>query len=211
MKIEDLFKQYAKRKQGIRARLREFRSILDAGEEDVFAELCFCICTPQSNAVLADRAISRLKKSGRLYDGTFDEMRPGMSGVRFPNNKTRFLLEARQLFIEDGKIGIKKHINARDVFSTRQWFYEHVKGLGLKESSHFLRNIGLGSSLAILDVHILRRMVAFNVIKEVPKTLSVKTYFDLEKKLAHFCSSIGIPMDELDLLFWSDATGFIFK
>jgi N-glycosylase/DNA lyase len=87
----------------------------------------------------------------------------------------------------------------------------NVKGIGYKEASHFLRNIGFGQHLAILDVHILRNMVRYGVIESVPKNISRSVYLELENKLKGFAKKIGIPMDELDLLFWSSETGEIFK
>ncbi|MEM3584736.1 MAG: hypothetical protein QW193_05630, partial [Nitrososphaerales archaeon] len=80
-----------------------------------------------------------------------------------------------------------------------------------KEASHFLRNIGLGKDFAILDRHILKNLKEFNVIKDIPKSISKKVYLDIENKMREFSKQINIPMDELDLLFWSKETSFIFK
>jgi len=87
---------------------------------------------------------------------------------------------------------------------------KNVKGLGLKESSHFLRNIGY-RGLAILDRHILKNLHKSNVINELPKTLTPKVYFEIEKKFKDFSREVSIDMDELDLLFWSMETGEVFK
>jgi N-glycosylase/DNA lyase len=87
---------------------------------------------------------------------------------------------------------------------------KNVKGLGWKEASHFLRNIG-HRNLAILDRHILRNLKRHGVIKSLPKTLTPKRYLVIEQKFMEFSSTIGITMDELDLLFWSRETGEILK
>ena len=87
---------------------------------------------------------------------------------------------------------------------------DNVKGLGLKEASHFLRNIG-HRNLAILDRHILRNMLRFGAVKNLPNNLSRKNYLALEAKFMAFARKAGTPMDELDLLFWSMQTGEIFK
>jgi len=112
---------------------------------------------------------------------------------------------------EGEKLKIKEKIDPADTLNTREWLVRNVKGIGYKEASHFLRNIGLGKDLAILDVHILRNLKRYGVIKDPPKTLTRKNYLDVEEKMKEFSRDIGIPMDELDLLFWSRETGVIFK
>ncbi len=209
--MKELIRDYNKRKKIIRGRLKDFKEVWKRPDKKIFEELCFCICTPQSKAVNCDKAITSLAKSGMLFEGNINEIRAGLKAVRFPNNKSRFILEARKLFTEGGSIKIKNKINEKDIPATRYWFVRNVKGLGPKEASHFLRNIGLGKDIAILDVHILRNMVKYKVIKEHPKTLTEKKYILLEKKLKVFAEKINIPMDGLDLLFWSRETGSILK
>ena len=134
-----------------------------------------------------------------------------MAGVRFPNNKSKYLYEARRQFSSNGRYLIKEKIDLKNIIGSRNWFAKNVKGIGFKEASHFLRNIGFGSDLAILDVHILKNMIKYGIIKTRPKTLTRLKYLELENKLRKFSQEIKIPMDELDLLFWSSETGEIFK
>ena len=82
--------------------------------------------------------------------------------------------------------------------------------MGWKEASHFLRNIG-HRNLAILDRHILRNLVRAGVLHRLPKTLTAKRYLLIEEKFKDFAERMDIPMDELDLLFWSMETGEILK
>jgi len=209
MKI--LQKEYAKKKKDIRFRLDEFKKVWKNPDKKIFSELCFCICTPQSRAVVCDRAIKGLLKNGNLFNGSYDEIRQGLSGVRFPNNKTGYILEARDLLSSSGKIVIKERIDTKDIIETRDWIVKNIKGIGYKEASHFLRNIGFGEDLAILDVHIIKNMIRYKLVKEKPKTITKKKYFELEEKLRKFSKKINIPLGELDLLFWSSETGEIFK
>jgi thermostable 8-oxoguanine DNA glycosylase len=51
----------------------------------------------------------------------------------------------------------------------------------------------------------------YGVIEEIPEVLTKKNYLEIEKKMKEFAKLIRIPLDELDLLFWSEETGFIFK
>jgi len=209
--IKELISEYGKRKSLIKKRLDEFKRLHKAKDEDIFQELCFCILTPQSKATVCDKAIRSLKSSGLLLKGSMRAVRNKLRGVRFPNNKAAYLIRARKSFQNGRKIDVKNRIDTNDTFSTREWLVENIKGLGYKEASHFLRNIGLGKGMAILDTHILKNLKRYGVINDIPKTLTKKAYIDIENRMTAFSEKAGIPMDEMDLLFWSKETGFIFK
>lgn len=206
-----LVSEYKKKKKDIKKRLKEFEKVWLRPDRKIFSELCFCICTPQSKAVYCDKAVSGLEKSGVLFKGNASRIKSGLKAVRFPNNKAGYIVESRKLFTEGNKLRIKKRIDARDIIWTRHWLVRNVKGLGYKEASHFLRNIGFGRELAILDVHILKNLIKCGIIKEVPKSISETVYLNLEEKVRKFSRKVKIPMAELDLLFWSSETGEIFK
>jgi N-glycosylase/DNA lyase len=98
------------------------------------------------------------------------------------------------------------------MIAVRDWLVENIKGYGYKEASHFLRNIGLGRDIAILDRHILKNLKRYGVISKIPDSVgSRKVYLDIEERMRRFSKRSGIPMDALDLVFWSMQTGFIFK
>jgi len=206
-----LFSEYIKKKKRIKDRLKDFRKVWTGTEKRIFSELCFCICTPQSKAVVCDRAVMFLEKKGLLLKGALRDVRNELKGVRFPNNKAKYIVEARELFVKGNRVNIKTEIDPEDIIKTREWFVSNVRGIGFKEASHFLRNIGFGKDLAIFDVHILRNMVRLGLIDEEPKSLTGKRYMFLENRLRVFSKEIKIPMDELDLLFWSNETGKVFK
>ena len=205
---QDLTSEYNKKRHKIRKRLREFASVWKRSDKRIFSELCFCICTPQSKAIYCDRAIRSLERSGLLLKGPRSLIMSHLKGVRFPNNKATYLIAARKLFRNGG---IKSKIHVDNILKTREWFVRNIKGLGYKEASHFLRNIGLGRSMAILDVHILRNLKELKIIKKIPSSVSRKAYLDIEGRMKEFSERIDIPLEELDLLFWSNQTGFIFK
>ncbi len=207
--LKDLYRE---REAEIKKRLEEFDDLWRFGsEEDIFTELAFCIFTPQSKAKLCDRSVKALQEKGLLLSGTFDEVRAELKGVRFPNNKTRYLLHARDRLKESGKIRMKGFLDPDEITATRKWLVDNIKGLGYKEASHFLRNIGLGRKLAILDVHIMRNMYQIGLIDERTKVTTKKAYFEVEKVLNDLCIKIGIPLAHMDLLLWSKETGEIFK
>jgi len=209
--MKKLLEHYKKNKRSIKNRLKDFENSYKKDDKHIFSELCFCLLTPQAEAVECDKAIEELKKTGLLFDGHPKAISPYLKAARFLNKKAEFIVNARGLFKKNGCFRIKDYIDEKDILKTRAWLAENIKGIGYKEASHFLRNVGFGRDLAILDVHILKNLKAYGVIEEIPKTLTKKEYLRIENKLRDFCKKINIPMDELDLLFWSKETGFVFK
>ena len=209
---DELHKLYQERRDAIRARLSEFKQVLQRSEEDIFAELCFCLLTPQSSAKTCWDAVTRLRERSLLLKGSQQDIEPVLNSVRFNDTKARYIVEARALFSKDRALLIKPQITSfYNPYELREWLVENVKGLGYKEASHFLRNIGLGEEFAILDRHILRNLAQLKVIPEVPDTLTKKRYLEIEERVRRFSKEIGIPMADLDLLLWSKETGWIFK
>lgn len=211
-KVRSLQVLYQERRDAIQKRLSEFREVLKWSDEDVFGELAFCLLTPQSSAKVCWEAVTKLKQQTLLLKGTPADLQPALAQVRFGDSKARYIVEARDMFTKDGRIQIKPHIQRfYNPFELREWLVDNVKGLGYKEASHFLRNIGLGENFAILDRHILRNLAGLGVIPEIPVSITKKRYLEIEEKLRRFAVEIGIPMADLDLLLWSKETGWIFK
>ena len=208
---QDLLTFYQHKKTEIEKRLQEFKQVWEKNDREVFAELCFCLLTPQSKAEACDQIIRALTENRLLFEGNEEELKPYLKKTRFYKTKSKYLLEARRLFRENGTFHVKEKLNAKDIGTTREWLVETVKGLGYKEASHFLRNIGLGEDLAILDIHILRSLKKRSVLRTVPKSLTRKKYLAIEEKMKRFSRRIGVPLSHLDLLLWSLETNRIFK
>jgi N-glycosylase/DNA lyase len=209
--IEKLKESYELKKDMIKNRLKEFEVMIERPDEDIFAELSFCLCTPQSKAKLCDLAVKSMQKNNILYRGDSKDLKPFLNTVRFGNTKAERIVKARDLFTKDGKLEIKDKVfsfNSPD--ELREWLVENVNGLGMKEASHFLRNIGLGTGFAILDRHVLKNLRSFGVVGEV-KSMTKKRYLKIENEMQEFSKKVGIPMEDLDLLFWSKGTGEVFK
>lgn len=210
MDIQALKSSYESKKDIIKSRLKELQDIKTLSEERVFKELTFCLCVAQSKAVFCWEAVNDMEKHGCLLTGDDKELLKHMKSVRFAEGKSKNILLAREKFTEEGRIQIKKHLTGEPK-QIREWIVENVRGLGYKGATHFLRNVGIHQHLAILDVHILNKLLEFGVIDEIPKTLTPKKYMEIEKKMEEFSKRVGITMDELDLLFWSERTGYVFK
>jgi N-glycosylase/DNA lyase len=176
--------------------------------------------TPQSKARAADKAIRAMRwakaQNGRrnlLENGQAHEIADALarSGVRFHNHKAQYICEARDRFSGAGSLLCHVPKSEKEEVEKRNWLAENVKGLGYKEASHFLRNIGHGNRVAILDRHILRNMKGLRVISRIPANLGKGNYIALERKLALFSEKMRIPLSHMDFVFWSEETGEIFK
>ena len=197
---------YLEKQEAIRTRLEEFSQI---PESDYFYELIFCILTPQSSARNAEQVIAKLRSLG-FYETGFDPtdiLRHSTHYIRFHNTKAKRLLVIREKYSE---IALSINENKTDIPKLREITRAAVPGFGLKESSHFLRNIGF-RGYGILDRHIFKHLIRLKVIGRVPTSLTEKRYYSIEKKWKKYAASVGISIDELDLLFWSMETGEILK
>ena len=203
--VDELRKLHAGRQEVIRRRLEEFSRVPPS---EYFYELVYCLLTPQSSAFNCDRVVQFLRGCD-FHRADIDPeplLRQGHLYVRFHRTKARRLVELKNRFPQV----LAALTNGHDTRTLLEWLVANVNGLGYKESTHFLRNIG-HRGLAILDRHILNNLRRFGVIRRIPSTLSRERYEEIEKKFMKFAEVVGIPMDELDLLFWSMETGEVFR
>ena len=211
--LNDIREIYRKIKPVIEKRIEEFREIWEkGGEEDIFEELAFCLLTPQSKARICWTAVERMKKNDVLLRGRYEEILENLQGVRFKYTKAQNIILAREFFMQEGKLSIRDKLKEfSNPWEMREYLVKNIRGIGYKEASHFLRNIGIGETLAILDRHVMRNLRKLGVIKEIPRNLTRKKYLEIEEKMHAFCEEIGIPLAHFDLLLWYLETGFVFK
>lgn len=204
--LDKLIRDYAERRRAIGRRLDEFSRV---PPPEYFYELAYCVLTPQSSAAHAELAISSLR-SANFESRDLDPeplLRRPEQYIRFHRTKAKHLILLKRQYGSITAVLAER----RTAFELREWLVKNVRGLGYKEATHFLRNIGKNDCLAILDRHILRSLKRLGVIRSIPNSLSRKRYFDIERRFAEFADNVGIPLDELDLLFWSTETGEIRK
>lgn len=199
MKKEDLISSYKQHKPEIQARLKEFSQ-----NPRQLEELFFCLLTPQSKAEKCWEAVQELEKCTLNEKSVSDCLK---TKTRFHNNKTKYIIEASNKW----KL-INNIINSNNnPIEKRNLLVNEVRGLGMKETSHFLRNIGKSNNeLAILDRHILRNLINLKIIDKEYK-LDKSNYLKIEEKMKQFSKQVKIPLDELDLLFFKIESGRIFK
>jgi N-glycosylase/DNA lyase len=193
--------------------LNDFKKVWEDGKpERIFEELCYCLLTPQSSAKQAMKTITLLKEHDLLDTGASTKKEKYLKNVRFYRTKAKRLEEAQEKFQKEKikNILIENGLPNNPI-KCRNFLLKEVNGYGMKEASHFLRNIGFFEDIAILDRHILKNLAKCKVITEVPKSLNVKKYLEIEEKMRKFCKKNKINFAELDLIFWSNETGEVLK
>lgn len=211
--FRDLKQSYKKKRSDIRARLDDFRKIIaHADDNQLFEELAFCICTAGASAKMGLRSLEAMRDS--LPNGSLNRLQRELDGVhRYPNARPRYIIHTREYLKNEHNFKIKELIlSFEDPLERRDFFAKNknIKGIGYKEASHFLRNIGF-SGYAILDKHILNTLCERGIINDPKPPATRDKYLEIEDKLKVFADNIGIHIDELDLLLWSDKTGEILK
>jgi len=193
-------------KNKVEERLQEFADVKSKSTRRWFSELCFCILTANSKARTAIAIQGKLGAKGFCTASAADVRQCIIDNKhRFHNNKTKYIVEARK------HIDIKKKLMKFETEKEmREWIVENVKGIGYKEASHFLRNIGF-NNLAILDRHILNLMVENGMMDKKPASLNRKTYIEAEGTLLKFANSLKMSQAELDLYMWYLKGGDVLK
>ncbi|MGV8085916.1 MAG: N-glycosylase/DNA lyase [Candidatus Bilamarchaeum sp.] len=186
-------------------RVTEFRNVGASTDVDIFKELCFCLLT----ANYTSHGGIRIQKE--INDGFIhlsqEELATKLKslGHRFPNTRAKYIFQARSLH-QSIKSVLSSFSDQREL---RSHLAETILGIGYKEASHFLRNIGY-LDVAILDFHIIDVLVEHKVIRK-PKNLSKKNYLLIEKKLDKLAKATGLTQGELDFYMWYLETGKILK
>jgi N-glycosylase/DNA lyase len=211
--VEEIRALYRTKEREILRRLEEFKGIWERGtDEEIFTELIYCIITPMARGKMCCAAVDTMVRTGVLFTGTRDQIKARLIGARFINKKSAYIVEARERFLHNDSAPLRSILRTiDDDQAARDWLVEQVKGIGYKEASHFLRNIGFTQDLAILDRHILRNLCSLGAIEEIPDSLSKRRYLAMEKRMTRFSDAVQIPMGHLDLLLWYKGTGEILK
>lgn len=189
----------------ISERIKEFSEVRKMGFEKIFEELCFCILTANCAANSCIKVQNRINTGFLKYSEERLRTKFKECGYRFPNIRAKYIVEARKHILD-----INKKVNSSmDELMIREWLAKTIKGLGYKEASHFLRNIGF-KNLAIIDFHIINLLEKFGIIQK-PKTLTKREYIEIEQVLKKIGERVNLDLDELDLYLWYMETEEVLK
>ena len=211
--IEKIKETHTERAADIRERLAEFDDIWQNGSDlKLWEEMVFCFFTGGCSARMGLNSIEAVRHL--LMSGDQEELANTLVGKhRYPNARAGYIVASRDFLQEHCGMRLREKLNSfTDDLERRDWLVKEkrIKGLGYKEASHYLRNIGF-KGYAILDKHVLRSMAELGIIED-PKPPNTRTkYLTYENLLKQFADQIQIDFDEIDLVLWSMKTGEILK
>ncbi len=193
-------------------------------EDDLWRELIACILGSRVRFEIAHSAVQRIKKMRLLSQSRrsshFDQYEQDIMGALSGESHTQdgvgpqsrypfFRIRANQIRRAAERlygecVSIREFLDdARDVREARRRLASEVAGLGPKQASLFLRNIGYAAHVAVLDVHVLTYMSWVGLIDTPVKSVStVRKYESLEDVFIEHSCSFGYTPDRFDLAVW---------
>lgn len=211
--IEKIKTAYSERRDEIRARIREFEIIWESEtDERLWEEMVFCFFTGGCSAKMGLSSVEAVRPL--LMSGNHAELAAALRGKhRYPNARAGYIVASREFLQKHCEMRLRDKLNSfDDHLARRDWLVKEkgIKGLGYKEASHFLRNIGF-KGYAILDKHVLRSMAELGIIDDPQPPGNRLKYLTIENRLKNLANLTNIDFDELDLVLWSLKTGEILK
>ena len=192
-------------------------------ENELWNELCLCILSSNVQYELATSAVKHLCESDMLNtewltgdssaksilqlelskpiylpkkkDGTLRK-------YRFPRVRSRDIVGASNVLYSSGNDVRSLLSNTESPVHIRNYLAGTIPGLGLKESSHFLRNIGYASSLAIIDVHIVSFLQCLGLFPFERQLVTGKMYLELERIMQKISRIYDLNLSILDNAIW---------
>lgn len=197
------------------------RSTRCLSEYDMRRELIGCILGSQVRYEMAVAAIENLEYAGLLDDAYwFDCKDAGFESrvldvllgrgnnrshrgrYRFPKVRAKQLAQARNALARVPLASRLADSNAPT--HLRKSLIADISGLGPKQASMFLRNIGKSYDLAILDTHVLRFMDMQGLLPLAEARIgTVKGYEEAERIVIDYAYTLGYPAGYLDWAIWA--------
>lgn len=187
----------------IKEKINQFRPSFSARK--IFQELCFCTLVANNNLERTLEIWKRVKKDLIRAPQSKLKLKLKKFGYRFYNKRSGYIIFNRR-FIKD----LKKNLKSLEGKEMREWLSKNIMGIGYKEASHFLRNMG-HKNLAIIDTHVLQFLLKHKMINKIPKSITKKKYLELEVLLENIAKKLKISLAELDLYIFYKETGVLPK
>lgn len=190
-------------------------------EEELRKELVACILGSQVRHEMSVAAMRNLEFAGLLDDdrwatelgedfssrvyavlaGQWPDL-PCRGRYRFPKARADQVARARD---ELARLPLEARLNStQDTKQLRQQLVSDISGLGPKQASMFLRNIGRSYDLAILDTHVLRFLDMQEALPDTRVRLgTVAGYETVEGAVVNYADSLGYPAGYLDWAIWA--------
>lgn len=211
--ISEIRNAHRDRAREIGYRLAEFREVWRSGSDlRLWEEMVYCFFTGGCSAKMGLRSVEAVRPY--LLDGSHETLMNALVGVhRYPRARARYVVASREFLNAHCGMRLRRKLESfGDDLARRDWLVHEkgIKGLGYKEASHYLRNIGF-RGYAILDKHVLRCMAELGLIEDPKPPNSRLKYLSVESTLKKFSRRLKIDFDEMDLVLWSMKTGEILK
>jgi N-glycosylase/DNA lyase len=188
-------------------------------EDDLWRELVACILGSRVRFEVAHSAVERMerrrlfcerRRSSRFREYEEDvkealsETASGESH-RYPFFRARAsqIRRAAERLYEGGDT-VRSFLQAsRDIRDARRRLNREVPGLGPKQASLFLRNVGYSVHVAVLDIHVLTYMNWVGLTETLRTSIpTVRKYEALEDAFIEHAHSLGCTPDRFDLAVW---------
>jgi N-glycosylase/DNA lyase len=161
-----------------------------------FLQLRWIIKTPNSKRIIA-KELSRPIYLPRKVDGSYRR-------YRFPNIRAKNIFNAAKVISSDELWLTKLLANSKSEKQARCSLVASISGMGLKEASHFLRNIRYSNELAIIDSHVISFLKEINVVaKRDIRTITPTIYLELEGTLQDICDKYNLNLSIFDMAIWN--------
>ena len=192
-------------------------------ENQIWRELCFCLLSGNVAFELVKSTIEVLESKGFLdFNWILEEQKSKeyifklfnepnfepkkkngeLRKYRYPKKRSEEITKAAKLLYSNSSLKTMLEKTASDI-EIRNFLAQNVPGIGIKESSHFLRNIGYSNSLAIIDIHVLNFLKQHNFVhSDDVLTLTESRYMKLEKILQNLADFPGLDLGIFDLSIW---------
>jgi len=212
IKIKELKTFYNERKDSIDIQLNEFEIVRQSADDRrIFEELVFCILTSAVGPKVGAKSLDAIKEI--LLEAKADDIEEQLTGVHKYPEKAYYIVHTRDYLQREYGLNLNELVNSfEDPLERRDFFAlnKDIKGLGLTQASHFLRNIGL-KGYAILDRNVARSLYDLDVLESPKPPTTKKKYLEAERKMKEFADDLGMEIEELDMVLWSMKTGHIPK
>ncbi len=190
-------------------------------EHDLWREFCLCVLSSRTRFELASEAVDRLERSGVLarmrakptnvhHAEVEAVLRPrkdgkvGARGIPFWRSRSAQLLGSAAALYAGRRKGLKSILlRIGDPERVRSEFVSTLPGMGMKQASHFLQNIGFSRDLAIIDTHLLSFIIEdLMLIRFESHGVSERMYMDLERRVQRMAAANGFSLRQLDRAIW---------
>jgi len=199
----------------------KFRETNPWCEFDLRKELVGCILGSQVRHEMAVAATENMEQAGLLDDSRWRDTQDQGFGIeifgvlsgqrkdldhsgcyRFPKARAAQLSQARDALT---KIPLATRLASDQSPRTlRHNLVADIPGLGPKQASMFLRNIGTSYDLAILDTHVLRFMDMHDLLPMPQARIgTVAGYERAERVAVDYAGTLGYPVGYLDWAIWA--------